>query len=153
MSDPRAAVAASLAVVRDAMRDHPEMVGGTRDRLDTSLMKAVPVGLVSKGGQEGLRAVAILPEARATASASGGRNGGSARRTTGLVVKIEDGAGHDRASWAASVEALAQADVLDAQALRVLGRYHRPTFLDPHGNAVAEAVADFELAPVGELTR
>ena len=43
---PRATHAASLAepltIVRDAMLAHPEMVGGTRDRLDTSLMKAMP---------------------------------------------------------------------------------------------------------------
>ena len=50
-----------------------------------------------------------------------------------MAVKIEDGDGYDRGTWAASVEALRQAGVLDGQALRVLARYHRPTILDPHG--------------------
>ena len=33
----------------------------------------------------------------------------------------------------------------------MLARYHRPGRLDPHGRVGAEAIADFELAPVGEL--
>jgi hypothetical protein len=41
--------------------------------------------------------------------------------------------------------------VLDGQALRVLGRYHRPAILDPHGRVGAESIPEFELAPVGEL--
>ena len=41
--------------------------------------------------------------------------------------------------------------MLDGGALRALARYHRPTILDPHGRVGAEAVAEFELAPVGEL--
>lgn len=142
-SDPRRAVAASLARVRDAMLAHPEMVAGTRDRLDTSLMKALPGRLVSKSGMEALRGVAILP---------GPRGGGEPVAATGLAIKIEDGDGHDRGTWSASVEALRQAGVLDGQPLRTLARYHRPVSLDPHGRAAAEAVPEFELAPVGELT-
>ncbi len=68
-----------------------------------------------------------------------------------MAVKIEDGDGYDRGTWAASVEALNQAGVLDAAALRALARYHRPITPDPHGRTAAEAVAEFELAPVGEL--
>jgi len=139
-SDPRRSLAPTLRIVRDAMLANPEMISGTRDRLDGSLMKAIPGRLISKGGQEGLRAFSILEGARRPGSAP-----------TGLVVKIEDGGGHQRASWAASVEALAQAQVLTGQALRVVGRYHRPASLDPHGRAAAEAVAEFDLAPVGEL--
>jgi L-asparaginase II len=146
ISDPRAAVATSLRIVRNAMLDHPEMVAGTRERLDTSLMKGLPGGVVSKGGQEGLRAVAVVPGQAART----GRNGASSA-ATGIVVKIEDGAGHERAAWATAIEALAQAGVLDGQPLRMLARYHRPTFVDPHGRVVAEAVPEFNLAPVGEL--
>jgi hypothetical protein len=69
-----------------------------------------------------------------------------------MALKIEDGDGSDRGTWAASVEALRQAGVLDGQAMRVLARYHRPISLDPHGRVGAEAIAAFELAPVGELT-
>jgi L-asparaginase II len=142
--DARAGLAASVAVIRDAMLAHPEMVGGSRDRLDTSAMKALPGRIVAKGGAEGLRCFAILPGPRA--------RGGSAA-ASGLALKVEDGGAADRATAAASVEALAQAGVLDGQSLRVLARYHRPTTADPHGRPASEAIASFELAPVGELVR
>jgi L-asparaginase II len=140
--DARSGLAASVAVVRDAMLANPEQVGGTRDRLDTSVSKALPGRLVAKGGAEGLRCYAILPGPRA--------KGGSAA-ASGLALKVEDGGAADRATSAASVEALVQAGVLDGQALRVLARYHRPTVADPHGRPAGEAIAAFELAPVGEL--
>jgi L-asparaginase II len=140
--DRRAEIAQQLTVVRDAMLAHPEMVGGTHDRVDTSLMKAAPGRIVSKAGAEGLRGVAILP---------GARSGHANQSPSGLAVTIEDGDGFDRASGSASVEALHQAGVLDDRALRELARYHRPKAIDPRGNAVGEAVPKFELAPVGEL--
>ena len=68
-----------------------------------------------------------------------------------MAVKIEDGDGYDRGTWAASIEALVQAAVVDGPALRALGRYHRPQIVDPHGRVGAEAIASFELAPLGEL--
>jgi L-asparaginase II len=43
--------------VADAMRAHPELVSGTLGE-DTGLMRAVP-GLLSKGGAEGVQAVAV----------------------------------------------------------------------------------------------
>lgn len=142
--DPRASLAPALLRIREAILENPEMIGGRHDRLDTSLMKALPDRLISKAGMEALRAVAILP---------GPRNGTSTSGASGMAVKIEDGDGSDRGTWAASVEALRQAGVLDGQALRMLARYHRPQSLDPHGRVGAEAVPEFELAPVGELTR
>jgi L-asparaginase II len=140
--DPRASLAVALTLVRDAILANPEMIGGRHDRLDTSIMKAVEGRLISKAGMEALRAVAILPGPRIATQFDG---------ATGLAVKIEDGDGYDRGTWAASVEALRQVGVLDAQALRALARYHLPTVLDPHGRLGAEAIPDFELAPVGEL--
>ncbi len=139
--DPRTALAPYYVEIRDAMLALPELVAGTRERLDTSLMKAAPGRCVSKSGAEGLRGVGILRGAR----------GGSDAPASGLAIKIEDGDGHDRGPWAASVEALRQVGVVEGQALRVLARYHRPAFLDPHGRLAAEAIADFDLAPVGEL--
>ncbi len=140
-ADARAPLAHHLLAVRDAMTAHPELVGGNRDRLDTSLMKAAPGRLVSKSGMEALRGVGILPGAR-----------GAGSPASGLALKIEDGDGYERGTWAASVEALRQVGVLEGQALRVLARYHRPPDLDPHGRVAGEAVASFDLAPVGELT-
>ena len=125
------------------MLANPEMVGGRRDRLDTSLMKALPGRLVSKGGMEALRGVAILPGPRSGTQRAPAHPGWRSRSRTAT--------GYDRGTWAASVEALRQAGVLDGGALRELARYHRPTVLDPHGRVGAEAIAEFELAPVGEL--
>jgi L-asparaginase II len=142
--DPRRALAPALGVIRDAMLAHPEMVGGSRERLDTSLMKALPKGIVSKGGMEALRGLGIVPGPRAG-------NGRIPTPATGMAIKIEDGDGFDRGTWAATIEALRQAGVLDGGPLRELARYHRPVTLDPHGRIGAEAIADFELAPVGEL--
>ncbi len=157
--DPRRSLAPALTLIRDAMLAHPEMIGGNRERLDTSLMKAVPGRLISKGGMEALRGLAILagPRASLRSEASGGMGSSSASRSpaaagpTGLALKIEDGDGYNRATWAATVEALRQTGVLDGGPLRELARYHRPLSLDPHGGVAAEAVAQFELAPVGEL--
>ena len=119
----------------------PELVAGTRDRLDTSLMKATGGRCVSKSGAEGLRGVGIL---------GGSRNGAEAP-PSGIAIKIEDGDGKDGGGWGATVEALRQVGVVEGQALRVLARYHRPPYLDPHGRQAAEAIPDFQLAPVGEL--
>ena len=135
--DPRSSLAPALLQIRDAMLANPEMVAGNRDRLDTSVMKAAAGKVVAKGGAEGLRGFGML--ASDTASASG------------LAMKIEDGGGFDRATSAAAVEALAQAGALDSAAIRALHRYHRPAALDPRGEVVGEAIAQFDLAPVGEL--
>jgi L-asparaginase II len=140
--DPRSEIAGSLTIIRDAMLAEPEMIGGRHDRLDTSLMKAVPGRLVSKAGMEALRAIAVVP---------GVRTNGVHAAASGLAIKIEDGDGYDRGTWAASIEAGRQAGLLDPAALRALARYHRPVSLDPHGRIGAEAIAEFELAPVGEL--
>lgn len=140
--DPRSSSSDALTVVRDAMIANPEMVAGRHDRLDTSVMKAADGRIISKAGMEALRAIAILP---------GPRTGTLLDSASGLAVKIEDGDGYDRGTWAASVEALRQVGVLDGGAIRMLARYHRPTILDPHGRVGAESIPEFELAPVGEL--
>lgn len=140
--DPRVAIARPLTTIRDAMLAHPELVAGSRDRIDTSVMKAVPGRVVSKGGMEALRGLALL---------KGPRGNGSTVPASGMAIKIEDGDGHERATWAATIESLHQAGVLEGQSLRVLNRYHRPTETDPHGRVSAEAVPAFELAPLHEL--
>jgi L-asparaginase II len=140
--DPRSDLAGSMVKVRDAMLANPEMIAGRHDRLDTSIMKATPGRLISKSGMEALRAIAIRP---------GPRSGTSEAGPSGMALKIEDGDGHDRGTWAATVEALRQAGVIDGGALRELARYHRPATYDPHGRIGSETVAEFELAPMGEL--
>ena len=143
-SDPRSKLAPHYRTIRDAMMAFPELVAGTHDRLDTSLMKALPGRVVAKGGAEALRGVGILP---------GPRGLGADSPATGMALKIEDGDAAARAGSAAFVEALRQAGVLEGQPLRSLARYHRPPTMDSHGRVAAEAVPDFELAPIGELVR
>ncbi|HEY5629668.1 MAG TPA: asparaginase [Candidatus Limnocylindrales bacterium] len=140
--DRRAELATHLIAVRDAMMRHPELVGGTRERLDTALMKTVPGRVVSKSGMEALRGVGIL---------RGRRNGTADSSASGFALKMEDGDGYERGTYAATVEGLRQVGLLDESAVRQLGRYHRTPSLDPHGNLAAEAIPEFELGPVGEL--
>ncbi len=138
-ADARRSLAAPLRSIRDAMLANPEQVGGTRERLDTSLMKALPGRVVAKGGAEALRGIAVLPDPKAGTPASA------------FAIKIEDGGGYQRATWAVTIEALRLAGILEGQPLRILGRYHRPVLLDPRGQVAAETIASFDLAPVGEL--
>ena len=138
-ADARRSLSATLRAIRDAMLANPELVGGTRDRLDTSLMKALPGRLVAKGGAEALRGISVLAD----------RSSGS--QASAFAIKVEDGGGFDRASWSIAVEALRLAGILDGQPLRMLVRYHRPVQLDPHGKIAAETIAEFDLVPVGEL--
>jgi L-asparaginase II len=135
----RSALAPAMTRIRDAMLAHPELVAGTRDRLDTALMSAGDGRIVSKGGAEGLRGIGLLAGARGGGSLAGG-----------MAITIDDG-NEIRAGRAATVEALRQVGGLDARALRQLEAFHRPTALDPRGTVVGEAVADFELAPISEL--
>jgi L-asparaginase II len=136
--DPRSALAPALLRIRKAVLDNPDMIAGSRDRLDTSVMKALPGRILAKGGAEGLRGFAVLA-------------GPAGAAASGVALKIEDGGGFARAADAASVETLRQVGLLDAAALRTLGRYHRPLSLDPRGQAIGEAIPQFELAPVAEL--
>lgn len=76
--------------VADAMRAHPEMVGGSR-RDATDLMRAVP-GLLAKDGAEGVFVVAL---------ADG----------TGVALKVEDGA--DRARQVAMAAILVSLGVAE----------------------------------------
>lgn len=138
-ADARRSLAAPLRVIRDAMLANPELVAGTRDRLDTSLMKALPGRLVAKGGSEGLRGIAILADRAVGTPASA------------FAIKVEDGGCCQRAAWSIATEALRVAGIIGGQSLRALGRYHRPVQLDPHGKIAAETIPAFDLVPVGEL--
>lgn len=139
-ADDRVALAPALTRIRDAMLAAPEMVGGTTDRLDTALMKAVPGGLVSKGGAEGLHGVAMLRGTR-----------GRTTPASGMAISIDDGDPLGRAGRAVTIEALRQVGALDDTALRRLDGFRRPATVDPNGRPAAETVARFELAPLVEM--
>jgi L-asparaginase II len=121
--------AASERII-SAMRTHPELVGGTRERLDTELMRAAP-GVISKVGAEGVYTVGVEPSARWP-------------RGLGLALKIEDGEDR-RARPTVVIESLRQLGVLDKAALERLAPYAKFLVLNHRGDAVGEVRASFEL--------
>jgi L-asparaginase II len=114
-----------------AMVDFPEMVGGTKDRLDTELIKAGRGRLISKIGAEGVYTVGVLP-------CPEWPNG------LGLALKIEDGDDH-RARPPAVIEALRQLNVLAANELMALASYAPTVIKNRRGERVGEARAAFTL--------
>lgn len=85
--------------VVDAMRAHPEMVGG-RHRDVTAFMRVVP-GMVAKDGAEGVY-VAALPDG------------------TSIAMKVDDGASRGRQVALARILQLLQPEGADAEALAAL---------------------------------
>jgi L-asparaginase II len=122
--------AASQRIIK-AMIDFPEMVGGTKDRLDTELIKAGAGRLISKIGAEGVYTVGVLPCAEWP-------NG------FGLALKIEDGDDH-RARPPAVIEALRQLNVLAKNELTALESYAPTIIRNRRGDQVGEARAAFTL--------
>jgi L-asparaginase II len=119
----------ACARIVSAMRTHPELVGGTRERLDTELMRAA-VGVISKVGAEGVYTVGVEPSARWP-------------RGLGLALKIEDGEDR-RARPTVVIESLRQLGVLDDATLERLARYAKFAVLNHRGDAVGEVRASFE---------
>jgi L-asparaginase II len=113
-----------------AMRTHPELVGGTSERLDTELMRAA-AGVISKVGAEGVYTVGVEPSARWP-------------RGLGLALKIEDGEDR-RARPTVVIESLRQLGVLDDATMDALAPYAKFTVRNHRGDAVGEVRPSFEL--------
>ncbi|HLG14159.1 MAG TPA: asparaginase [Blastocatellia bacterium] len=113
-----------------AMQSHPEMVGGTKGRFDTDLLRAAKGKLICKIGAEAVYAIGVLPCARFP-------------RGLGIALKIEDGA--YRGLGVVVVETLAQLGVLDESQQRELEQYHRPKVANWQGLMVGEVGAVFNL--------
>ena len=99
--------------VVSAMIEYPEMVGGTRDRLDTDLMLAAKGGIVSKVGAEGVQLLGVKPNQ-------------SYPKGLGVAIKIEDGDVR-RARDPVVIETLRQLGLLNDDQLAELARYERST--------------------------
>jgi len=121
---------AACARIVAAMRAHPELVGGTRERLDTELMRAAG-GVISKVGAEGVYTVGVQPSRRWP-------------RGLGLALKIEDGEDR-RARPTVVIESLRQLGVLDDAALERLAPYAKFVVRNHRGDEVGEVRASFEL--------
>lgn len=114
-----------------AMIHFPEMVGGTKDRLDTEMIRAGNGRLISKIGAEGVYIVGVLP-------CADWPNG------LGLAVKVEDGDDR-RARPPAVIEALRQLHVLSENEITALAAYAPTPITNRRGERVGEARAAFSL--------
>ena len=126
LADTAAASAPAARRVADAMRQHPELVGGSRGRVDTELMR-LGRGLVAKGGAEGVLCVGVPS--------------GSGRPARGVVLKIADGDAARRARGAATAAALRQLDILGESELGLLGELARPIVRNVVGREVGQVRA------------
>jgi L-asparaginase II len=129
-SETRQAAARIVA----AMTRAPEMVGGTRERLDTELMRATAGRVISKIGADGVYTVGVLPCERFP-------------RGLGLALKIEDGEDR-RARPVVVVESLRQLGALDEGALAALAPYASFDVRNHRDIEVGEVRAAFELERV-----
>ena len=132
VADP--ALRGALERIRDAMMAHPELVGGERRRFDTSLMRAAPGRLVSKGGAEGVQAIGLM-------AGSSTRDAGA----LGLAAKVEDGDWARRAGGVATIAALTGLGSLDARAVDRLAEFADPPIVDPRGAPSGSVRATFTL--------
>lgn len=121
--------------VVNAMINFPEMIGGSKDRLDTELIRAGDGRLISKIGAEGVYTVGVLPSNEWPSG-------------LGFALKIEDG-DDKRARPPAVIEALRQLRVLRPGETASLAAYVPTPITNRRGERVGEARAAFSL----ELTK
>jgi L-asparaginase II len=112
------------------MIHHPEMVGGTKGRFDTELLRAGHGKLFCKIGAEASYSVGVLPCERFP-------------RGAGIALKMEDGS--YRGLGPTVVETLAQLGVLNEDEVAQLAAYHRPVVDNRRGLNVGEVRTVFEL--------
>lgn len=129
-SDQGSSFAGAAHRIVAAMISHPEMVGGTKGRFDTDLLRAGRGKLICKIGAEASYAVGVPPCDRFP-------------RGAGIAFKIEDGS--YRGLGPAVVETLAQLGVLNEEEVAHLAVYHRPVVENRRGADVGEVVAVFKL--------
>jgi L-asparaginase II len=115
----------------DAMINFPVMIGGTKDRLDTELIRAGAGRLISKIGAEGVYTIGVLPS---LAWPEG----------VGFALKVEDGDDR-RARPPAVIDALRQLGVLSESDLQSLSSYSPAIITNRRGDRVGEARAAFTL--------
>jgi L-asparaginase II len=125
---PEVKVAARRVI--SAMIAHPEMVGGTKGRFDTELLRAANGKLVCKIGAEAVYAIGVLPCERYP-------------RGLGIAIKMEDGS--YRGLGPVVVETLGQLGVLEADEIARLATYHRPAIESRRGVIVGEVRPNFVL--------
>ncbi|HEY5884835.1 MAG TPA: asparaginase [Pyrinomonadaceae bacterium] len=114
-----------------AMMAYPEIIGGTKDRLDTEMMQAAKGLLVSKVGAEGVYTVGIVPSS-------------DWPKGLGLALKIEDG-DDKRARPVVVIESLRQLGILKDESLEAVARYAFFPVRNRAGEVVGEVTPGFKL--------
>jgi L-asparaginase II len=133
-TDIEAVLAAAAIRVVDSITEYPEMVGGSRNRLDTDLMLAAKGQIISKVGAEGVQLLGVKPNARYP-------------KGLGIAIKIEDGDTR-RARDPVVIETLRQLGLLDGDQLARLSRYARATVFNHRNLVIGEVRANFKLKDV-----
>jgi L-asparaginase II len=113
-----------------AMIKHPELIGGTKGRFDTELLRGSHGKLLCKIGAEAVYAVGVLPCEQYPEG-------------LGLAFKMEDGS--YRGLGPTVIEALAQLGVLNETETEQLQTFHRPDIKNHRGLSVGEVRAVFQL--------
>lgn len=126
--EPDLAAAARRLVT--AMIEYPEMIGGTKERFDTDLLRSARGKLICKVGAEAVYSVGVLPCEKFP-------------RGLGIACKMEDGSYRGLAPTV--VETLAQLGVLDAAEITELESYYRPVVENRRGQRVGEVRAVFAI--------
>ena len=134
-ADFEAATRSACARIVAAMTAHPELVGGSKNRLDTEMMRATRGSLISKVGAEGVYTAGVLP-------CETWPNG------LGLALKIEDGDDH-RARPTVVIESLHQLGVLSDDARDAVAKYAFFPIRNRRGEVVGEVHPAFSLNVVG----
>src|SRR5499427_1681603 len=115
----------------NAMISFPVMIGGTKDRLDTELIRAGAGRLISKIGAEGVYTIGVLPSP-------------DWPQGIGFALKVEDGDDR-RARPPAVIDALRQLGVLSETDLQTLSVYSPAVITNRRGDRTGEARVAFTL--------
>ncbi len=120
--------------IAEAMRTHPDMVGGP-ERFDTELMRVAEGRMVTKVGADGFQAIGLAPGVL-----------GAGAPAAGIALKIADGDARKWASHAVTLELLRQLSALSAGQLAQLSGYGpQRTVTNWSGKAVGLAEPVFTL--------
>jgi L-asparaginase II len=143
LADPSAVadppLRSALLRIRDAMMAHPELIAGSRRRIDTTVMRSYPSRVVSKGGAEGVLALGLPPGALPTSAPFGAG-------PMGAAAKIEDGNLARRAGDAATVAILEQTGLASRPLPDALEELASQPIVDPRGATSGEVRPVFRLA-------
>lgn len=143
LADPSAVadppLRSALTRIRDAMMEHPELVAGERRRIDTALMLSFPKRVLSKGGAEGILAMALPPGALSKGAPFGDG-------AMGIGAVIEDGNFARRGGDVTSVEILRQLGLVAGPLPGGLVEFSSPPITDPRGEVAGRVRPVFRLS-------